>query len=114
MFRTAIAIALLATAIAPPRAGAVVCLTCRDDGNGGGDVTYDQAAAISAQWAADQGGARITVSCMSVEIGGAAGWDCAVGFDWNGHRYTAGCAIWDNTSAGGASGRNGCYITQVS
>jgi hypothetical protein len=85
----------------------MICLTCGGDGGG---VTYPEAVDVSHRWAVGQGGSRISVSCDTIEVGGAVGYSCAVGFDFNGRRWTAGCTVWDNTSAGSGSGTNSCYI----
>lgn len=113
MTKIAILIPLLAAcAVEPASSVASQDMRCQNCGDGGG-VTSDQATGIAYQWALDQSGERIIVSCTVIEVGGAVGYDCAVGFDFFGHRYTAGCAVWDNTSAGSGSGRNSCYVTQV-
>lgn len=105
---------LTACAVAPSMATAeqdVVCLTCGGDGEGGG-VTHDQAVAVSTNWVAGtyQGSHRVSAGCDSIEIGGAVGYSCWVAFDFLGHRYTAQCTVWDNTSAGGATGTNRCGV----
>jgi hypothetical protein len=89
-----------------------ICLTCGDDGNGGGEVTYDEAIGVSTSWvAATYPTSRgISAGCDSFEIGGAVGFSCWVAFDFFGSRYTAQCTVWDNTSAGGAEGHNSCGI----
>lgn len=108
-----LAIAILSScAVEPPTIStwtqAMRCTNCDNT------LTYEEAMDAMGDYVSQTyaGSQRVTAGCDSVEIGGAVGYSCYVGFDFLGHRYTAQCTVWDNTSGGGATGVSGCDIVE--